>query len=130
MATEGFDTYVFENGQFVPHQDTIKDKMQWSSFLEQQGYARTEQVWGQYPDVYLKVYEARSDAPADYKFTAVLNLVCFPHYVFVRDLNGLIQLLNLVLPLFGQHSRPAEDAGDALFGSQGADEQPSTDTRP
>ena len=122
MATDSFDTYVFENGQFTPFQDAVKDQMQYLDYLEQQGYARQEQVWGQYPDAYIKVYEAKRDAPAPFKYTAILNLVCFPHHVFVRDLNGLIQLLHLVMPLFQGCSRPEEDTGDALFGSQGADE--------
>lgn len=125
MAADGFDTYVFENGQFVPLDDMARDQMQWIDYLTQQGYGEQEQVWGQYPDVYVKVYEAHRGAAAAFKYVAILNLVCFPHHVFIRDLNSLIQMLHLLLPLFQQHSRPEEDTGDALFGSQGADEQDS-----
>ena len=120
---DGFDTYIFEDGQFAPHQDAVKDQMQWMDYLQQQGYAEQEQVWGQYPDAYVKVYEARSEAPAEFKYVAILSLVHFPHHVFIRDLNGLLDMLHKLLPLFAQHSRPKEDTGDALFGSQGADEQ-------
>ena len=120
---EGFDTYVFEKGQFSPHEDTVKDQLQWIDFLQQQGYAEQEQVWGQFPDAYVKVYEAGRDAPARYKYVAILSLVHFPQHVFIRDLNDLIELLHKLLPLFAQHSRPEEDTGDALFGTQGADEQ-------
>ena len=129
MAEEWFDTYVFEKGQFAPFHETIKDKLQWSAYLEAQGFAEPEQVWGHYPDMYIKVYEARPNASTAFKFAAVLNLVCLPHHVFIRDLNDLVLLLNRLLPLFKQHSRPDEDAGEALLGSQGADEQADAEDR-
>lgn len=126
MATEPFDAYVFESGQFVPYHEVVKDTMEWSGYLEQQGYEAQEQAWGNYPDAYLKVYEARPGAVAAFKFVAILNVVRFPHHVFIRDLNGLVQLVTLLQPLFQRHSRPDADTGDALVGSQGADEQPPT----
>jgi hypothetical protein len=129
MTISGFDTYVFDNGQLVPFQEAVRDQLQWEAHLEQQGYAPEEKVWGQYPDAYLKVNEARPGAVAAYRFVATLNLVNFPHHIFVRDLNGLIQLLRLVLPLFDGHSRPHQAAGEDLFGSQGSDESAETGTR-
>jgi hypothetical protein len=123
MATEDFDSYVFEHGQFVAYKEPVRDALEWSVYLDEQGYADQEQVWGQYPDVYVKVYEARPDAVATFRFVAVLNVVCFPHHVFIRDLNGLVQLITLLQPLFKLHGRPDEASGEALFGSQGADEQ-------
>ena len=78
MATDSFDTYVFENGQFAPFQDAVKDQLEYLDYLEQQGYARQEQVWGQYPDAYIKVYEAKRDAPALFKYTAVLESGLLP----------------------------------------------------
>ncbi len=122
MAGENFDTYVFENGQFAPFAEAVRDQLEWSDYMAQQGYADQEQVWGQYPDVYVKVYEAKPGAAAAFQYAAVVNLVRFPHHVFIRDINGLIQLLHQLLPLFALHSRPDQDTGDALFGSQGADE--------
>ncbi|MCW3096573.1 MAG: hypothetical protein JWL77_2191 [Chthonomonadaceae bacterium] len=124
MITSRFDTYVFEKGQFVPLPEPDKDQIQWSVSLEAQGYIPSERVWGEYPNTYIKVYEAGSDASASFQFAAVLKLVSFPHHVFARDLNDLIQLLNLVQPLLNQPGRPAEDTAEALYGTQGADEQP------
>ncbi|HZO88393.1 MAG TPA: hypothetical protein VFB38_08635 [Chthonomonadaceae bacterium] len=127
MAGQAFNAYRFENGQFVPHNEPNTNGLQWAAFLAQQGYAEPEQVWGPYPDVYIKVYEARPDAQARFQFVAICNLVTVPHRVFIRDINGLIQLLNLLMPLFAQYSRPEEQVGEALFGSQGAQEESPED---
>jgi len=127
MAIERIDTYVFEKGQLVPFQDVERDELLWASHLEEQGYAPEEQVWGQYPDAYVRVNEAKPGAAATHKFVATLNLVAFPHCILVPDLNGLIQLLHLVLPLLDKHARPIEAAGDALYGTQGADETSEMD---
>lgn len=124
MMISRVDTYVFEKGQFLPLPAPDQDQMEWSASLEAQGYTPAERIWGDYPNTYLKIYEARSDASAAFQFAAVLKLVSFPHHVFARDLNELIQLLHLVQPLLHQRSRPAEDQTDALYGTQGADEQP------
>ncbi len=123
MAVENFDTYVFENGLFAPFAQAAQDMLQWTDHLAQQGYASQEQVWGQYPDVYIKVYEAKPGSATAFQYAAILNLVRFPHHVYIRDINGLLQLLHQLLPLFALHSRPEQDTGEALFGTQGADEQ-------
>ena len=46
MAADGFDTYVFENGQFVPLRDMARDQMQWIDYLTQQGYAESRSKSG------------------------------------------------------------------------------------
>jgi hypothetical protein len=125
MMTGKFDTYLFEKGQFVPLQEPDTDQMQWGVSLEEQGYDASERVWGAYPNAYLRVYEARSDAAVPYQFAAVLKLVTYTHHVFLRDLNDLIQCLHLVQPLLNQSNGPADDRADALYGTQGADEQPA-----
>ena len=122
MAIERFDTYVFEKGRLAPFKDPVHDDLAWADYVEQQGFTSHEQVWGHYPDTYIKVNEARPGAATAFQFVATLNLIHLPHHIFVRDLNGLIELLNLVLPLFQNHSRATEAVGDALFGSQGADD--------
>lgn len=124
MTTGRFGAYVFENEQFIPFTEPDKEEMQWGVSLEEQGYVPSERVWGAYPDTYIRVYEAGSQAAAAFQFAAVLKLVSLPHHVFVRDLNGLIHLLRLVQPLVSQTGKVSEDQGEALFGSQGADEQP------
>ena len=92
--------------------------------LEEQGYTASDGVWGEYPHIYIKIYEARSNESTQFPFAALLKLAAFPHHVFARDLNDLVQLLRLVQPLVNQPSQSAEDDADALYGTQGADEQP------
>jgi hypothetical protein len=123
MDTEIVHTYTFENGRFTPYPEAVTDSLQWSDFLAQRGYTDQEQVWGDYPDAYIKVYEAAPRAQTEFQFVAILNLVALPHHVFLRDLNSLVQLLTLLMPLFKHHSRPDADTGEALFGSQGAQEE-------
>jgi|GEM_PF-5053509 len=125
MTTGKSDTYVFEKGQFLPLQEPDTDQMQWGIALEEQGYDASERVWGHYPDAYLKVFEARAGASVHYQFAAVLKFVTYTHHVFLRDLNDLIQCVRLLQPLLSRSTRPADDRADALYGTQGADEQPA-----
>ncbi len=114
-------TYLFEGGVFLPYDGESGDELSWAESLLQRGYIGNERVWGQYPDVYVKVYEAPSKSSVEFPFIAVLNLVSSPHHILLRDLNGLVQLLHAVMPLFEKHSRPDAEVGDALSGTQGAD---------
>jgi hypothetical protein len=91
-----------------------------TAWYRQGGYAEQEQTWGSYPDVYVKVYEAPPNAKAAFPFVAIINLVYVPHRVFVRSLGDLIQLLNMLMPLFEHHSRPDQEVGDALVGTNDA----------
>lgn len=93
--------------------------------MEEQGYTPSVRIWGAYPDTYLRVYEARSDSAPAFQFAVVLKLVALPHHIFVRDLNALVRWLDMVQPILNQTGRTAEDRGEALYGSQGADEHPA-----
>ena len=117
---ETLDAYLFQEGKLIPHSGEGKDELEWGNYLQEQGYAEQEQVWGSYPDVYLKVYEAPHGTDTEFSFVAILNLVAFPHRVLLRDLSDLIQLVNWLHPLFAHHYRPDQATGDALVGSQDA----------
>jgi len=125
MTTGRSDSYVFENGRFLPLPEPNPTETDWSMPLEEQGYTASARVWGEYPHIYIKIYEARSNGSTQFPFAALLKLASFPHHVFARDLNDLVQLLRLIQPLVIQPSQPAEDEADALYGTQGADEQPT-----
>lgn len=121
MAREAFEAFVFENGKLAPYPAEWDGELEWSDYLQRQGYSQNERVWGYFPDMYVRVYEAERNAPAEFPYVAVMNLVQEPRRVFLRDMNDLIAFLRLVLPLLAHYRPPEGNLGDALSGTQGAD---------
>jgi hypothetical protein len=118
MAGDSAGAYLFKENRLEPYSGDWADGQAWGDFLQSQGYAEQTQLWGDYPDAYIRVHEAQPDARAEFRFIAILTLVSRPHRIFLRDLNELIRFLDWMAPVFAYHSGPEPEAGDALFGTQ------------
>ena len=116
MAEESSEILVYEAGRFTPSGQSGADEMNWQAHLDAQGYGDAKQVWGLYPDVYLQVVEKGGEGGAEFQFAANLMVVRRPYRVLIRNLNGLLELVAALSPLFAHYRRDDKDANDALSG--------------